>query len=139
MQRYRGKDLRKGRVSEHGRVYLVTTNTARREALFADWPIGRLVCHQLKREHDTAQVTSLAWVVMPDHLHWVLELKAGSLPGAIPRVKIRSAIAINSALGRTGSVWQRGFHDRALRREDHLKAVARYVIANPIRAGLVTM
>ena len=34
-------------------------------------------------------------------------------------------------------VWQQGFHDRALRREDDLVKVARYVVANPLRAGLV--
>lgn len=34
-------------------------------------------------------------------------------------------------------VWQRGFHDRALRQEEDLIATARYVVANPLRAGLV--
>jgi len=33
-------------------------------------------------------------------------------------------------------IWQPGFHDRALRRQEDLRAVARYVVANPIRAGL---
>lgn len=33
-------------------------------------------------------------------------------------------------------LWQPGFHDRVLRAEDDLVAVARYVVANPIRAGL---
>ncbi|HEY4530810.1 MAG TPA: hypothetical protein VIG97_10885 [Luteimonas sp.] len=35
-----------------------------------------------------------------------------------------------------GGPWQPGFHDRALRAEEDLLAVARYVVANPIRAGL---
>jgi hypothetical protein len=34
-------------------------------------------------------------------------------------------------------MWQKGFHDRAIRREEDLRAVARYIIANPLRAGLV--
>jgi len=33
-------------------------------------------------------------------------------------------------------VWQRGFHDHAVRREENLRALARYIIANPLRAGL---
>ena len=36
------------------------------------------------------------------------------------------------------NVWQKGFHDRAVRQEDDLPAIARYVVANPVRAGLVT-
>jgi hypothetical protein len=34
-------------------------------------------------------------------------------------------------------LWQRGFHDHALRQDDDLAAAARYVIANPVRRGLV--
>ena len=36
-----------------------------------------------------------------------------------------------------GKVWQPGFHDRAIRQEEDLPAVARYVVANPVRVGLV--
>ena len=36
-----------------------------------------------------------------------------------------------------GPLWQPGFYDRALRREDDRKAVARYILTNPLRAGLV--
>jgi len=34
-------------------------------------------------------------------------------------------------------LWQKGYFDRALRREEDLKAMARYIVANPLRAGLV--
>lgn len=40
-------------------------------------------------------------------------------------------------LDRRGPVWQRGFHDHALRREEDLRAVACYIVGNPLRAGLV--
>ncbi|MNO00306.1 hypothetical protein D3C81_2201730 [compost metagenome] len=54
------------------------------------------------------------------------------------RLKSRSAIAINRLTGNIGRpLWQRGFHDHALRREEDLAAVARYVVANPLRAKLV--
>jgi len=33
-------------------------------------------------------------------------------------------------------VWQRGFHDHALRAEEDIVGVARYLVANPLRAGL---
>ena len=35
-----------------------------------------------------------------------------------------------------GALWLRGFHDHALRREEDLLGVARYVVANPVRADL---
>ena len=39
--------------------------------------------------------------------------------------------------GSQGGLWQRGYHDRALRRDEDLKAAARYIVMNPLRAGLV--
>lgn len=53
------------------------------------------------------------------------------------RIKGRSAISINRVLGSQGQLWQKGFHDRAIRKEEDLQAIARYVVANPLRAGLV--
>jgi len=35
-----------------------------------------------------------------------------------------------------GPVWQKGYYDHALRDEENLAAVARYIVANPLRAGL---
>jgi REP element-mobilizing transposase RayT len=41
------------------------------------------------------------------------------------------------ALGNGNGLWQRGFHDHALRRDEDLVAAARYIVANPLRARLV--
>ena len=81
---------------------------------------------------------SLAWVVMPDHMHWLVQLPDGvSLERLMQIFKGRSARALNVAGLRTGPVWQPGFHDRALRKDEDLLAAARYLLANPLRRGLV--
>ena len=129
--------LRHGRVSETGRAYLLTTVIAGRRPIFADWRIGRLLVGQLRAEHEAGRVRSLAWVVMPDHLHWLLVLEQGSLGGLMQRAKSHSAIAINAALQRSDRFWQKGYHDHAARAEEDLQGMARYVVANPLRAGLV--
>jgi len=79
---------------------------------------------------------SLCWVIMPDHFHWLMELKGRDLAGEVARLKSRSTVLFNRANQRVGSLWQKGFHDRALRREEDVKSVARYIVANPLRAGL---
>jgi REP element-mobilizing transposase RayT len=55
----------------------------------------------------------------------------------VASVKNFSTRQINARSGRTGSIWQAGFHDHALRQEEDMRAVARYVVMNPVRAGLV--
>ncbi|MNE81534.1 Transposase IS200 like protein [compost metagenome] len=80
----------------------------------------------------------LAWVLMPDHAHWLLQLgETDSLGDVIGRLKSASSRHTNRALNRTGPLWSKTFHDHALRADEELQAVARYIVANPLRAGLV--
>jgi REP element-mobilizing transposase RayT len=52
-------------------------------------------------------------------------------------VKSGAARQVNALRGSLQRVWQRGFYDRAVRKEDDLVDMARYIVANPLRAGLV--
>ncbi|MGD9786873.1 MAG: transposase [Sulfuricellaceae bacterium] len=70
-------------------------------------------------------------------MHWLLTLGECELSSLVRRFKSRSAIAVNRRSNMAGArVWQPGFHDHALRREEDMQEVARYVVANPFRAGL---
>ncbi|MGE4405555.1 REP-associated tyrosine transposase [Pseudomonas sp.] len=134
---HRGNALRAGRVSESNRAYLLTSVTYNRQALFHDWYLARMVVAEMRCLHEQQTARSLAWVVMPDHLHWLVQLESMPLPRLMLQLKSRSAIAINKARNDSGRVWQKGFHDHALRQEEDLAATARYIVANPLRAGLV--
>ena len=130
-------DLRRGRHSEIGRAYLVTSVCMGRAPIFADWNLGRLVVREFRLAQELGIADSLAWVVMPDHFHWLLVLQQGPLARLVQRVKSRSAIAVNRATLRNSALWQSGYHDHALREDEDVKNVARYIVANPVRAGLV--
>ena len=80
---------------------------------------------------------NLCWVVMPDHVHLLLQLAESGLGQVVRRLKARSALQLNRAIGRSGRFWAPGFHDHALRREENLISVARYIVGNPLRARLV--
>ena len=122
--------LRKGRYSEPGQIYLVTSVTRERCPVFSNFWSARTLIRILHRE-PCAELQTLAFVVMPDHVHWLLQLHSGELPVVMKRVKSLSARSLG------GSLWQSGYHDRALRKEENLPEVARYIVANPLRAGLV--
>ena len=116
---------------------MLTTVVHKRQPVFADWKLGRLLVNQMHCTENASLVESLAWVVMPDHLHWLVELKQGTLAELMCRVKSRSSRSVNLARQQESRLWQRGYHDRALRREEDVKDAARYIIMNPLRAGLV--
>ena len=129
---FHSKDLRLGRFSQPGQIYLVTAVTLNRQPFFARFDAARMLIACLRAETTLESAETLAFVVMPDHLHWLLGLGAGADLASVVRT-VKSV----SAHGLRGKVWQRGFHDRAIRREEDFPALARYVVANPVRAGLV--
>lgn len=136
--RLHGSRLRRGRVSEPGRIYLVTTVTEGRRPVFADLALGRELVRCLRHVEEAGFAETLCYVAMPDHLHWLLALgEQKSLSGLVQILKNLSARRINASRGAVGPLWQAGFHDRALRVEEDVVGVARYVVANPVRAGLV--
>src|SRR3990167_7931713 len=71
---HRGHALRQGRFSEPGRAYLLTAVTHKRKPVFNDWQLARLLIAEMRDAHKAKTVESLAWVLMPDHLHWLVVL-----------------------------------------------------------------
>jgi putative transposase len=130
---------RRGRHSACGQIYLVTIVTHHCEPLFSELAFGRLVTRELMRLDSINIAETLAYVLMPDHLHWLLRLQTPltTVGTAVKTVKSRSARTINLLRRRQGRVWQPAFHDRALRSEEDVRDLARYIVANPLRAGLV--
>jgi len=122
--------LRLGRTSESGRFYLLTTVTRHRLPVFTDVNAARTLVRILAHQHATGRVDSYAFVVMPDHMHWLVQLKEDRLDSLMGRVKSISSRQIPKLS------WQPGYHDHALRQEDDLRRMARYIIRNPLRAGL---
>ena len=128
--------LRKGRISLPGHYYLITTITHQREPRFLDFSTACLMSREISSPNTTNLATTLAWVLMPDHLHWLIQLDGKCLSTVVARMKGRTARLINRLNQHSGPVWQPGFHDRALRGDEDIVKVARYIIANPLRAGL---
>ena len=125
--------LRSGRHSQSGQVYMITVVTAERRRIFEHFSAARTLIGHLKTANDLQRANTLAFVVMPDHLHWLMQLGEGATLSQV----VRGVKSLTSH--RLGyPVWQRGYHDHAVRHDEDLKAMSRYVIANPIRAGLVS-
>ncbi len=75
---------------------------------------------------------TLAFVVMPDYVHWLMQLgAASSLSDTVRRYKAKVSVLLGQR------IWQRGFHDHALCAEEDIVSTACYIVANPLlRAGL---
>ena len=80
-----------------------------------------------------------AWVVMPNHVHLVLEIPPNaSLSPIVHSWKSYTAHRIRQLVGGTGRLWQPDYYDRFIRDDAHFLAAVDYVEHNPVKAGLVT-
>ena len=74
---------------------------------------------------------------MPDHAHILAvgESLTADLEAFIAKLKQKTGFEFKKT--RQESLWQDGYYDRILRDEEETIVVARYILANPVRAGLV--
>jgi len=130
--------LRRGRYSACGQIYLVTFTTHDRRCLFLDDELARAAVASILDARNWSRARLLAWVLMPNHWHGVVELEDDSLASVVRKVKANSARVVRSnSPGTISKVWADAFHDHALREDEGLVDMARYVVLNPVRAGLV--
>ncbi|MDE3179809.1 MAG: transposase [Acidobacteriota bacterium] len=99
-----------------------------------------------------------AFVVMPNHVHAIIQIEAAVGAGAaqiraqqgswaqqaaplrrpalsevVRAFKSSSAVAINKRLGTSGPIWQRSYYERVIRNEQELFNVREYIAQNPSR------
>ena len=130
--------LLRGRTSQLGSVYSITTVVHVRRPLLADALNAGIVRDEMQAICEEGRIESLTGVIMPGHLHWLFRLKQGSLGQCLQRFKSRRARAVNLANDLHGPLWQSGYYEHQLRGMEDLTKQARYLVENPVRKGLVT-
>jgi len=79
----------------------------------------------------------IAWCVMPNHVHAMIEMRDGFLlTRLLHSWKSFTAKEINKIFGTTGQLWFEEYHDRFIRDEHHFRASVAYIERNPVEAGL---
>jgi putative transposase len=90
------------------------------------------------KHFDGEQYLLLAWVIMPNHVHAMIEqVPSHSLTNVVQSWKSVSAHAINKARGRNGRIWSPDYFDRFVRDEAHYANAKYYIEYNPVKARLV--
>jgi REP element-mobilizing transposase RayT len=87
---------------------------------------------------DGERYALLAWCIMPNHVHVMLETRQGHpLTSVIRSWKTCSSRLANLHLRRSGEFWAPDYFDRFVRDERHYRAAIAYIEENPVKAGLV--
>jgi REP element-mobilizing transposase RayT len=112
----------------------LTMCTASRSPAFQDERCAAGAVHVIGRIHGPNS-RMLAFCVMPDHVHVIVLNQKHPLQSVVRLIKRETTQAL-SRLGVPRPLWQRGYYDHAIRRNEGLFKTIRYVLMNPVRAGL---
>ena len=130
--------LRKGRWSQRGHVYFITTSVADREPLFREEAYCQIVFQAVQWLTEHNRWECFCTMIMPDHVHLVVKLQDGwSIEQLMHSLKSYTSKQINKLKGRQGSIWQEGYFDHCIRKEESLREIILYCYHNPVRRGLV--
>ena len=117
--------------------YFLTFCTRDRLPVFGDSEISQQTLTQFRRTSALEGFAILAYCLMPDHAHLLVEGlgEDSDFKRFTKMAKQRSG----GLYARTHHqrLWQEGYYERVLRDEDDTRALARYILSNPVRAGLV--
>lgn len=125
------------RLAFAGAVYHVVARGNNREDVFRDDVDRSLYLDLLARAKDSMGVRLLAYVLMSNHVHLVLQTLSPNIAGTIHRIHGRYAVRFNRRHGRSGHLFGSRYDSTPVQEDRHLLEVTRYVHLNPVRAGLV--
>jgi REP element-mobilizing transposase RayT len=100
--------------------------------------IAGLVEEALRFHHHHSRWYDLrAWVIMPNHIHFLIKISNTPLSKIIKELKRYTAREANKILRRTGELWAEDYYDTYMRDAGHETKTRRYIENNPVKALLV--
>jgi putative transposase len=127
---------RLARLVVPGLPHHVTQRGNGRQKVFFGEDDYRLYRDLLAAHCREAGVACWAYVLMPNHIHAILVPDdEDGLRAALAPTHRRYAGLVNARRRRTGHFWQ-GRYGAAVMDEEHLAAAFRYILRNPVTAGL---
>ena len=117
--------------------YFLTFCVAGRRGVFVDATTVGVVRDQILRSAADFYFAVIAYCFMPDHVHLLIEALRDDADAArfVHQAKQRSGYAFSKQRG--SPLWQPSFYDHILRGTEATLSVVRYILENPVRAGLV--
>jgi putative transposase len=118
--------------------YSLTFCTDRRRRLFTDGAAVELVVKQLLRAANEQKFSVIAYCFMPDHLHVLIEGTSDDSDAKRFMKAFKQYSGYYYSQKQHDTLWQRYGFEHVLRDDEATIEVAKYILANPVRAGLAS-
>lgn len=105
--------------------------------LFVEDSLFCLFERELIRELLYSDIDAHVYLFMPDHVHLLLQGKSNTsdLSDIIKRFKQKTGFWLSK--NKPEVAWQKDYFDHILREEENIEKHVRYILRNPVRAGLI--
>jgi len=122
-----------------GAVHHITARGNRKEKIFID-DTDRLAFIALcKKAIKRYEIVLHSFCLMSNHYHLIAESQHGNISRAMQYINGCYAQYYNRLHGTCGHLFQGRFKAALIQRDVHLMEAARYVVLNPVRAGMVQL
>jgi putative transposase len=118
------------------RTHFLSACTNRRYALFREPATCAIVTAQLLRASSKHAFAIIAYVLMPDHIHVLVDATRDDSDFLKWLVLFRQLSGYGEKQRSACVLWQEGYWDYTLRNDDSIKGIASYIVWNPVEAGL---
>ena len=103
--------------------------------LFANEDIAYSVKQQILVLSHLKNVKIYAYVIMHDHIHLLVTLGTWATPSDYVRdIKGKLSAFLRKRFN-VRNIWQKGFYDHVIRKDEDLNSAAEYILNNPVRSG----
>ena len=116
-------------------IYFITCVTRNRERILCDH--YSLLVKAFLNVRGKADFGLIAWVVVPDHIHCLMEIKEGAVSSIVQKLKMSFGALYRGKMGiKSGRIWQKRFWDHIIRNQEDFNRHLDYIHYNPVKHGL---
>ncbi len=125
------------RIEYDGALYHVTSRGNERKSIFKDDEDRVLFLGTLSKVNERYNWLCYAYCLMNNHYHLLIETPDGNLSKGMRQLNGVYTQRFNRRYKRTGHIFQGRYKAILIQKENHLLAVCRYIVLNPVRARAV--
>jgi REP element-mobilizing transposase RayT len=129
--------MRNSRITWEGAFHHVMSRGHEGRSLFRETCLKEVFLNILADKAKQMKVHILAYCILDNHYHLVLENSSGCLSAMMKRINSQFAIAYRKRNQGRGSIFQDRFKSTLIENDAYLITSIMYTLYNPVRAGIV--
>ena len=115
--------------------FVTSVSNRRKELLVRNADLMKIV---FDRHAGIMQFKIIAYVIMPDHFHALIDCNGNDLSKIMAKIKLSFSTYLRNRMGvQSGTIWQRRFWDHIIREQNDMNRHIDYIHYNPVKHGLV--